>query len=445
MEALSVEQETFDLFGLSNCIQSTKIKTIAKTPKRKSKNSEPKPRSYITAFQVRRDVIKQQEQQGSMFETQEDATMYMSGVSSIRDMRGCFGTNQNICVNTIDINEAATLELIDYMNNPNSGLLFIDSGAFRVLGDENAKPIDFKDVFQYYFRLAFSVSKPSKITVCAPDVIGNQGRSLDMQMQYKDKLTQLIHMGVNVIFPLQNGLQKLANVYKIICDEFGERNVIAGLPAAAEAIPREDFMEFLEVKPNKVHILGANKNKRFVKDAQEKSSTTSFSCDSNRICAYVGAGRPLTELHHDLTDTALNFYELVTGNHRGSIDIPEDASWLPEKWDVPSDYTEFEAELTISQFSVAEFEGLCKSLTPYISKSELDLTKLPEMIRDETIIQIMTDLFNDDFAYMIHDHIWDYNLKVLKEKLTKERASPMARTQSIHIACENHLFEVSSQ
>jgi hypothetical protein len=443
MLALSLDQKTLDLFGHSECTQSTM--TIAKTPKRLSRNNEPKPKSYITAFKIRRDVIKQKEQQNSMFENQEDATMFMSGVSSIRDMRGCFGTNQNICVNTIDINESATLELIDYMNTPKSGLLFIDSGAFRVLGDEKAKPIDFNYVFQYYFRLAFSMSKPTKLTVCAPDVIGNQGKSLDMQLQYKDKLRQLINMGVNAIFPLQNGSLKLADVYKILCDEFRESNVIAGLPAAAEAIPREDFMEFLEGKPNKVHILGANKNKRFVKEAQEKSPTTSFSCDSNRICAYVGAGRPLTELHHDLTDTALNFYKLVTENMNGSIDIPEDVNWLPEKWDVPSDFTEFDAERTISQFSDAEFEGLCESLTPYISKSDLDLTKLPEMIKEESIIEIMTNLFNEDYAYTIHNHIWYYNLEVLKEKLTKERASPMARTQSIHIACENHLFEVSSQ
>jgi len=399
-------------------------------------------RSYHKAFQVRKDILAQQDNQSEMFEAIGEATMYLSGVSSLRDLQGCIQSNQNICINTIDIKSNATKQVIEYLNSPDSGYCFCDSGAYRVLDTSINKPIDFDEVFDYYFLLANNITEPSKLTVCAPDVIGEQALSLDLQICYQHKINQLIGLGVNVIFPLQKGMVALHDVYTKLIQCFGQEHVIAGLPAAAEALSRDDFKTFLGFKPQRVHILGANKNKKIVKESLVFSPTTVFSCDSNRILAYIGEARPLTQLHHDLTDTVVDFYDGVVNNIRHEVNIKPGEEWIPDKFDYCLDYTEFEAEYVIEDFNESEFSGLCKALAPYLPSYEMDLSQLKGMLRDKTLITLISEEYSDEFAYKIHDVVWDYYREVLEAKLTVERASPLARTQSIHVACTNHLFDV---
>lgn len=393
--------------------------------------------SYERAFRKRAEIEKQTD----MYEQPKKALLYMSGVSSVTDMQGCIAANADICVNMVDISVRSTKILIDYLNSDSHAFVFIDSGAFRV-HNSTKKGLDFDEVISFYMSITKRVSKTEKLTICAPDVLGDQQASFDLQMQYKEDIEEFIKLGVKVIFPLQRGETSLKDGYDKLCSVFGKEHIVAGIPAAAAAFPIEEVMGFMKTEPEKVHFLGANNNKPIVVKAGIISPNTDISCDSNRLLAYIGKGRPLTELSRDLGKMANEFYKKVIDNNnwRGEVHRPQDLNWVPGDYYNCLDYTEFDAELGILSLEWSDIETLFSNIEHLIIEMGLDARSFVEAIKDVKVLDLVTDFYTDDFAFLVHNAIWDEYSAIVSSKLTPTLASTSARIKAIEVCCENNLF-----
>lgn len=422
-----IENET-DLFGMPFIPVKAKNQKLVKSK-----------RNFSDVINRKHNAITDKELKNDFFGDDELAQMYISGVSSISDLKGCIKSNKAICVNKVDMSKPATAVLIDYLNTSSGGLVFIDSGAFRVIGNNKIESLNFDDVFTYYSNVIENIEYTNRLTVCAPDVIGDQSATISLQKQYSNEIKRIIDLGANVMFPLQRGDKPLSEVYYYLCELFGSDNVVVGLPSNAKAIPVNEFMDFLNEKPKRVHLLGVKSDKKIVRMGVHKSPSTQFSCDSNRPKAYIGQGEPVTELSKVLKFQAIEVFDEILDNSRGEVYVTNDNKWLVETLDVELDYTEFDAELTIGQYSSENLQSLCKKLEHNVDV--LTPTILIEAVSQGTFIDFFSELYTFEFACLLHDEVWEHYRAVMSKDLTEKKASPKARTQAIHLCCESGIFD----
>jgi hypothetical protein len=407
-----------------------------------------KKRSY--ELKIEKTVKERQARasQSGFFE-ERDARLYMSGCSGYEDLLGYLSANKHVCVNTKDMNSRALGLLKSHLCRKDGSNVFVDSGAFRVADSD--EELDFDDVFDFYFDLAFSIPHANKLIVCAPDIVRDQSGSIALQMQYKDKLLALIDAGVNVMFPIQKGDKEISEVYTLLCKIFGEHRIIIGLPAATAAIPHDELIEFLiQTKPKAVHLLGANKNKKIVKRALYASPGTIISCDSNRTNAYVGQGCALTELHADLLEESVSFCQELSENYRGEIcgEIPQALNHpLTKSLDLHMDYTEFDELSFISELTELQLSALCVKLKGYLDDEHLTpeyLLGIPESYL--SMFECLEEVYTDDFASMVVPMFWDFYCELVKENLdnaqfVRSNISPKCRTRSITELAMSDVFD----
>jgi len=438
--------ENYDLFG-EDAPSAEIIKIADLKPNVKEK-------SYILKIRERYNHFQSRDDQSGFFEERE-AKLYMSGCSGFADMLGYLSANKHICVNTLDINEKGLELLKAHLCIPGGSDVFVDSGAFRLANQESKSgselTLNFDGVFNVYFDLAFKIPDTSRLTVCAPDILGNQSESISLQLHYQDKLKYLIGAGVKIMFPIQKGELDLEIIYNQLCETFGSEMIIIGLPAATAAIPHDELVEFLvKTKPRAVHILGANKNKKIVKRALYASPNTIFSCDANRTAAYVGQGCALTELHADLLEDSLDFYQELSDNARGEVcrEIPTALNHpLTGSLDLHMDYTEFDELEFIKSLSDSELRDLCSKLKGYLDNEHTTAEYLLK-IEDEygSMFSWLEETYTDDFASLVIPMFWDFYLKLVETKINntqhvRTNISPKCRTESIRHLAENKVFE----
>lgn len=268
---------------------------------------------------------------------------YKSGSSAKTDLLGYMAAGANVGICATDASKPVLSLLAAYISN--GGRAFIDSGAFRYFKAKLKKPetpaVDFDVVMSCYDTVLSQCTDSTGLIVVAPDIVGEQKASYDLLKAYKDRVTSLHARGASIMVPLQKGECSLEAHYHR-CKALLGFDFICGLPSNAKAVSRAEVMSFLEIKPSSVHFLGTAETS-LVHEAQYRSPSTSFSCDSTLIRKHIGKSRLLTEMQRQITEDAVS-HALNGEKHLRADDI---AYW--DETEVLGDLLGFFATLSPSE------------------------------------------------------------------------------------------------
>jgi hypothetical protein len=176
-------------------------------------------------------------------------------------------------------------------------------------------PREWRRRLDIYLRVARALG--GRLSVVAPDCVGDQTETLKRLAQYRPELEQLAGLGAHVLIPLQVGTRTHEEF-------FAEATAIAGIalvPAFTmkKAVTSEvDAARFLlNVRPERIHLLGMGRQNsrapRVVAMIRRCSPLTEISMDSNRLRAVTGKKRTMTVLERDFrSGSPEDFYSEVT-------------------------------------------------------------------------------------------------------------------------------------
>lgn len=250
-------------------------------------------------------------------------TTYRSGSSSRADILGYIAAGASIGVTAIDVSRPVVSLMAEYISK--GGSVFADSGAFRNYKARKKDPsvprIDFEQVFECYYQIIDQCKNAESLIVVAPDEVGDQCRSYDLLVEWAREIKLIVSRGVRVMVPMQKGKLTVFEHYTR-CRELLNMEFIVGLPSNAEAMSREEVMDFITLsKPSDVHFLGCSES-ALVHEAKHCSPGTEFSCDATKLRKHIGKGRLLTEMHQQIRENVLCF-ALDGGKHRQGPQLNE--------------------------------------------------------------------------------------------------------------------------
>lgn len=179
---------------------------------------------------------------------------FRSGMSRTKDLNAAMDNGVSVGVVAGELNLGAKLlSLPNYLVK--GGAVFIDSAAFAERRTGVAP--DFDDVMDVYETVAdladFRGVTPDKLYVVAPDKVGDQVETLRRLTRYRDRIVNLIALGVKVIVPVQRGVMRGKDMLEAVAGLLGTRNFVAGIPSNLDALPLE---EIAELRHPQFHILG---------------------------------------------------------------------------------------------------------------------------------------------------------------------------------------------
>jgi len=273
----------------------------------------------------------------------KDALYFASGTNSPAYIQAFAEIGHPVGVTVPDLSPRAvdTLGGLAGLDVP----VFVDSGAFSEVAFNPyrvVKPISHKQWLArlgVYERLAGALG--DKLWVVAPDLVGDQQKTLERMRKYAPQIKRIRNLGANVIFPLQLGELTPAQMYRKVRRIYGEP-LVAGIPMKKGATPEQDLFDFIaEIKPSAVHLLGmGDKNRRapfVVETIAELSPKTFVSLDSCLICRSVGKGagkpRPLTAAQQHAEEELLQYaYSQMPEDTLGEAYDYIDAIMHPPDW-----------------------------------------------------------------------------------------------------------------
>jgi hypothetical protein len=175
---------------------------------------------------------------------------FRSGMSSLSDLRGAVDANVPVGVVALALTAGqALLTLPGYLNR--GGRVFIDSGAFTT--DAQFGPSEWDRILICYERVADMTTCPENLYVVAPDQLGEQAGTLNLLMEYRERLIKLIGTGCHVIVPLQCGALPAADMLARVTAILGGSRFVAGIPSNKAAMSIE---ECATLDHRAFHILG---------------------------------------------------------------------------------------------------------------------------------------------------------------------------------------------
>ena len=184
---------------------------------------------------------------------------FRSGMSSKSDLRGAIDAKVPIGVVALALTTGQSLlTLPGYLNR--GGQIFIDSGVFTA--NSVFGPADWHRILRVYEGVAEMTECPENLHVVAPDQVGAQAATLNLLVEYRDRLVALIGMGCKVIVPLQCGDLPAADMLARVTAILGGRRFVAGIPSNKAAMSIE---ECATLDHHAFHILG-----RVQLDAQQE-------------------------------------------------------------------------------------------------------------------------------------------------------------------------------
>ena len=220
--------------------------------------------------------------------------------------------------------------------------LFCDSGAYGELTSGVAMGDDAWDrVFGVYDQLAVL---GSRLTVVAPDKIGDAETTILRLIRYRDRVLGLHARGVRIMCVVHRSYvgDTNAEVLRQIKDVLGFTPVV-GIPSNAVPFTDEEMVELLRAHPDvrAVHLLGLGQNRTKKKNGVSYPSRMAairslgrplvVTCDSARIKAMVGQGKPLTLAQQEEAEL---LRADTWGGTTGTIDyteqIADPSSWLTD-------------------------------------------------------------------------------------------------------------------
>jgi hypothetical protein len=195
------------------------------------------------------------------------------------------------CACGISLGQADAPFLSYLLDTPPPTPLFIDSGAFRLREITGAKWRAKLDVYERFAKIY-----GESLSVVAPDVVGDQTKTLELWAQFGRRLRDLSRV-CRVIVPLQvGGLSQNAmweRAQKMI-----DSRVVAGIPFKKSATSYEQYYSFLTgSEPARVHVLGVSPfGQRWhqITKINRHSPRTTYSADGCRVRALIGKRRALT-------------------------------------------------------------------------------------------------------------------------------------------------------
>jgi hypothetical protein len=174
------------------------------------------------------------------------------------------------------------------------GALFVDSGAFPAFM-AGGVDVDFDSVLSTYEALASASTRPEALFVVAPDKVGDPVETLRLLRLYAARLAALSLTGISILAPVQLGGPDMAATWSEVRTVLAGVKIIPAMPMRAAAARIDQVLTFLQQSgETTVHLLGTSKQQNF--DALGLFCPgVVFTADANRIRAYVGKGRPITE------------------------------------------------------------------------------------------------------------------------------------------------------
>lgn len=240
----------------------------------------------------------------------EKLISYRSGAGNISDLKGYMlsGVPIGLSCSRLSNGQFAYIpaniekEIIAYSHHQK---VFIDSGAFSLfqksIKSGCQRILDFQEIIKRYYRYASS----GKFALVMPDCIGDQEKTIALQFEFRKDICQLIHLGADVLVPIQKGKHSPSECWKIVSRFLG-KNIRVAIPSNKVAFSDADIEDLLlcHDAPTKIHLLGfTHASHSFVeKIAKIKSLSADLdiTCDGNRLRAMLGEGRSITTAQREL-------------------------------------------------------------------------------------------------------------------------------------------------
>lgn len=153
--------------------------------------------------------------------------------------------------------------------------VFVDSGAFRIYREnlkrgnkqlaieafgEGGKALPVKDVIQSYVKLMQQAEAEGgiealrRLHLVMPDVVGNADATMKLIEEWRDSIIDFMDSGIDVIIPIQSGMDMAALRELFQAANTGFR---VGIPSNAAALSIEEFRSIVEGGATGIHFLGA--------------------------------------------------------------------------------------------------------------------------------------------------------------------------------------------
>ncbi len=175
---------------------------------------------------------------------------FRSGMTNKSDFFGCIDAVAPIGVVAGKLSTAQVVHSLPrYLDH--GGKVFIDSGAFTVFRTRGA--MDWPKVFRDYESIIGLTDCAENLWVVAPDCVGDQNGTLDLLLEWRDRLLGLIASGVNVIVPLQCGAMPAQTMIEHVAALLGTRQWVAGIPSNKAAMTVEECATLVH---DRFHVLG---------------------------------------------------------------------------------------------------------------------------------------------------------------------------------------------
>lgn len=175
---------------------------------------------------------------------------FHSGMSAKSDLRAAVdeGIPVGVVATLLDVSKTI-LVLPRHLDSGNA--VFIDSGAFTAFQKKEA--VDWPKVFRAYESVLHMTDKPEGLSIVAPDVIGDQGATIELWETHAERVRGWIAARARVIVPLQRGSLSAGEMLKNAIRILGTDRFCVGVPSNLEAMTCADA---LTLRHHDFHILG---------------------------------------------------------------------------------------------------------------------------------------------------------------------------------------------
>lgn len=237
---------------------------------------------------------------------------FSSGASRTSDIEAHTAAGLDIGVVAGEVSAAGLIKLAVHAQAGNK--VYMDSGAFTAF--TRGKPINWAKVFSKYEKLVNLTGKAAagNLYLMAPDMIGNQEKTLDLVREFSDRTKILMIEGANVFVAIQKGNDVPSLTIKRLQSILGKA-IIPAVPSNKKAFSGSDLQDLLtevDTFPG-IHFLGMSKrNKKYPEfmkqirrlaprlpitvDASTTIKGISSSADYQKKMADLGAGGPYAEV-----------------------------------------------------------------------------------------------------------------------------------------------------
>ena len=225
---------------------------------------------------------------------------FASGCNTAANIRAFGAIGHDVGVAFPELREAGIEALCELAGSDVQ--VFVDSGAFSEVDFSSGAPVVVKPLddahwqrlLATYKRLALSLNY--QLHIVAPDMVGDQGKTLERLELYADQLRELDALGARVLVPVQKGELSQADFWQACLDVLGAGDWIPALPCKKSATTLEEAEAFARAAmPRRIHLLGLGSRNRaagkFFDALEAASPGVLIQCDSCLLAAHCNKDR----------------------------------------------------------------------------------------------------------------------------------------------------------